>query len=82
MLNPLRNYREKRQLKQIDVALLLGVSELTVSHWERGARIPSQETIDKLAEILKVNPQILHQELKTFHEQKRKGLKEKLGLRS
>ncbi|RLE13416.1 hypothetical protein DRJ04_04350 [Candidatus Aerophobetes bacterium] len=82
MDNPLKKYREKRKLKQLDLALLLGVSEMQISHWERGARIPPQEVINKLAEILKVDSKILHQELKTFHEQKRKGLKEKLGLRS
>jgi len=79
-MNPIRKYREKQGLRQLDLALLLGVSEMTISHWERGARIPSEGIINKLAKILKVNPDVLDSELVSYYEQKEKTLKGKLGL--
>lgn len=79
MKNPIKKYREKQGLRQLDLALLLGISEMQVSHWERGARIPPEKIINKLAEILKVNPKILYEELTTSYGQKKQELKEELG---
>ena len=80
MDNPIHKYRERQGLRQLDLALLLGVSEMSVSHWERGARIPPEEVIIRLAEILKVNPETLDRELYCYYKQNKEKLKEKTGL--
>lgn len=80
MENPIRKYREKQGVRQLDLALLLGVSEMTISHWERGARIPPEDILIKLAEVLKVNPKVLDNELVFYYEYKREQLKKKLGI--
>jgi Zn-dependent peptidase ImmA (M78 family)/DNA-binding XRE family transcriptional regulator len=43
--------REARRLSQEDVAGVLGVSRVLVSHWERGQRRPSEQIIERLAQI-------------------------------
>lgn len=43
--------RERRRLNQEQVAELLGVSRVLVSHWERGQRRPSEQVLERLAEI-------------------------------
>lgn len=51
--------REARRLSQDDVAALLGVSRVLVSHWERGQRQPSAQVLERLAEIYGVTLQTL-----------------------
>lgn len=41
--------RTDRQLSQGELALLLDVSQPTLSHWERGRRLPSPEALQMLA---------------------------------
>jgi transcriptional regulator with XRE-family HTH domain/Zn-dependent peptidase ImmA (M78 family) len=43
--------RERRRLSQEEVAGLLGVSRVLVSHWERGQRRPSEQMLERLAQI-------------------------------
>lgn len=43
--------REARRLSQEDVAGVLGVSRVLVSHWERGHRQPSEQVLERLAQI-------------------------------
>jgi Zn-dependent peptidase ImmA (M78 family)/transcriptional regulator with XRE-family HTH domain len=43
--------REARRLSQEDVAAVLGVSRVLVSHWERGQRQPSEQVLERLAQI-------------------------------
>lgn len=43
--------REYRHLSQDDVADLLGVSRVMVSHWERDERRPSEQILDRMAAI-------------------------------
>ncbi len=45
----LHQAREARHLSQEDVAGVLGVSRVLVSHWERGQRQPSEQVIERLA---------------------------------
>lgn len=78
-MNPIKQLREKQGLKQLDLALLLGVSEMTLSHWERGARRPRETMILKLAEVFKIDPQALKQGLVSYLEEKRKDLRRKVG---
>jgi transcriptional regulator with XRE-family HTH domain len=42
---------EHRRLSQDDVAEVLGVSRVMVSHWERDERRPSELVLDRLAAI-------------------------------
>ena len=41
--------REARRLTQDDVARVLGVTRVMVSHWERGQRNPSEHVLERLA---------------------------------
>ncbi len=43
--------REARRLSQQDVADVLGVSRVLVSHWERGERRPSEQVLERLARL-------------------------------
>jgi Zn-dependent peptidase ImmA (M78 family)/DNA-binding XRE family transcriptional regulator len=47
----LHRAREARHLSQEDVAGVLGVSRVLVSHWERNQRRPSEQVIERLAAI-------------------------------
>jgi Zn-dependent peptidase ImmA (M78 family)/transcriptional regulator with XRE-family HTH domain len=51
--------RDARKLSQDDVAALLSVSRVLVSHWERGQRQPSAQVLERLAEIYGVELQAL-----------------------
>jgi Zn-dependent peptidase ImmA (M78 family)/DNA-binding XRE family transcriptional regulator len=51
--------RDARKLSQDDVAALLGVSRVLVSHWERGQRQPSAQVLERLSEIYGVELQAL-----------------------
>lgn len=50
----LKALRKEKKLLQKDVAEAIGVSKITVSHWESGETFPSYENIEKLAEFFKV----------------------------
>jgi len=82
MDNPIHKYRERQGLRQLELALLLEVSEMSVSHWERGARIPPEKIIARLAEILKIDPKILNKGLRSYYEVRKEELKGKLGLQT
>ncbi|MGH9360837.1 MAG: helix-turn-helix domain-containing protein [Thermoanaerobaculia bacterium] len=57
--------RERQRLSQDDVAGVLGVSRVLVSHWERGQRRPSEQMLERLAEIYGVSlPGLLRSEAK------------------
>jgi transcriptional regulator with XRE-family HTH domain len=47
--------REARRLSQEDVAEVLGVTRVLVSHWERGERRPSEAVLERLALIYGVD---------------------------
>jgi transcriptional regulator with XRE-family HTH domain/Zn-dependent peptidase ImmA (M78 family) len=51
--------REYRRLSQDDVAAVLGVSRVMVSHWERDERRPSELVLDRLAAIFGMPLQVL-----------------------
>lgn len=50
----IKKYRKVRKLKQGELGKLLGVSAAMVSQWERSERNPKDETIQRIAEALKV----------------------------
>jgi Zn-dependent peptidase ImmA (M78 family)/DNA-binding XRE family transcriptional regulator len=43
--------RKRRRLNQEDVAALLGVTRVLVSHWENGKRRPAEHVLERLAQI-------------------------------
>ena len=58
--NQLRVYRNRRQLRLRDVALLVGQREAAhVSHWEKGARVPSLDNALRLSAALKCPIEVL-----------------------
>jgi transcriptional regulator with XRE-family HTH domain len=50
----LKKLLDKRNLKQKDVALSLGVSETIVSLWVTGKKTPSYNNMVRLAQLLNV----------------------------
>lgn len=50
----IRNLRQRKNLKQKELAELAGVSRVMLGKYERGQASPSTETLQKLAEILGV----------------------------
>lgn len=55
----IRSLRQSRNLMQKDVAKVLEVSDVAVSHWERGIRTPDVETLTKLADLFHVTTDYL-----------------------
>lgn len=48
----LRNLREKKGLSQAALARLIGTQRQRVTEWETGTKVPSLESLVKLAEAL------------------------------
>ncbi|WP_432664528.1 helix-turn-helix transcriptional regulator [Wukongibacter baidiensis] len=51
----LKNLREEKDLKQKDIAKVLGVTDRAVGHYESGARRPSQDILEMLADYFNVS---------------------------
>ncbi len=65
-------------LTQVDLALLVGVSQVYISQFETGGLIPSGNQIKKITEILGISPEILNRELHQFYEERKKELKKRI----
>lgn len=48
--------RRAKEMSQADLADALGVTQATVSHWEKGHRVPEAEVVGRLARALDVLP--------------------------
>lgn len=55
----IRQHRQSWDLTQEDVARMLGVSQASVTAWERGTRSPDPETLAKLVKALDIDPRVL-----------------------
>lgn len=55
----IREYRRAWNLTQDEVARMLGVSQASVTAWERGTRTPDPETLVKLVKALDIDPRVL-----------------------
>jgi transcriptional regulator with XRE-family HTH domain len=68
--NRLYAYRKKYNLRQLDVATILGF-EVTerISHWEHGSSLPGLVNLLKLCALYKVPPQELYPDLYIHVEQ-------------
>lgn len=51
-MDRLRQLREAAGLTQIQLALRVGVTQGTIAHWERGARLPQVENLVKISNVL------------------------------
>jgi len=77
-VNPIRKRREEKRLAQSDLALLVGVSQPTISQFEIGGVIPSESQTKKITEILGIGLETLSKELYQFYEARKKELKKRI----
>ncbi|MBA7521086.1 hypothetical protein ES705_13188 [subsurface metagenome] len=81
VINPIKKRREKKGLTQVDLALMVGISQMYISHFETGGLTPSKSHIKKISKILGISPETLNKELHQFYEARRKELEKKMGER-
>jgi len=62
----------------VDLAILVGVSQVYISQFETGGLIPSESQTKKITEILGIGPETLNKELRQFYEDRRKELKKRI----
>jgi len=77
-VNPIRKRRGEKRLSQSDLALLVGVSQPTISQFEIGGVIPSESKTKKITEILGIGPETLNKELHQFYEDRKRELKKRI----
>lgn len=80
----LKNLREEKGIKQLDLATFLEVSVQNISYYERG-REPNYDTLKKIADYFNVTTDYLtgRSEFKTFEEElQHKNTLEKLGIQN
>lgn len=56
MTNPLKAWRDGREISQAEAGNLLGVDEMTVSRWERGNHLPRKSQWLKIEEVTGISP--------------------------
>jgi len=78
IINPIKKRREEKGLTQVDLALLVGVSQIYISQFETGGLIPSESHTKKITEILGISPETLNKELHQFYEERKKELKKRI----
>ncbi|MBA7575935.1 XRE family transcriptional regulator [Candidatus Atribacteria bacterium 1244-E10-H5-B2] len=78
IINPIKKRREEKGLTQVDLALLVGVSQVYISQFETGGLFPSNIHIKNITEILGISPGTLNKELHQFYEARKKELKKRI----
>ncbi|MBA7521119.1 hypothetical protein ES705_13222 [subsurface metagenome] len=78
IINPIKKRREEEGLTQVDMAILMGVSQVHISQFETGGLIPSGNQTKKISKILGISPETLNKELHQFYEARRKELEKKM----
>ncbi|MBA7565343.1 XRE family transcriptional regulator [Candidatus Atribacteria bacterium 1244-E10-H5-B2] len=78
IINPIKKRREEEGLTQVDLAILMGVSQVHISQFETGGLIPSGIQTKKITEILGISPETLDKELHQFYEARKKELEKKI----
>ena len=76
--NPIKKRRKEKRLTQVDLGLLVGVSQVYISQFETGGLSPSEKQIKEIAKILGLDPETLNEELRQFYEDRRKELKKRM----
>ena len=79
IMNPIKMRRVEKMLTQVDLALLIGVSQVYISQFETGGLTPSESQTKKIIEILGIDKETLNRELHQFYEARRKELKKRIG---
>lgn len=59
-MNKIKEFRQKRNLSQSDIAKIMNVKQNTISQWENGVRIPNVKQGIKLAKILEATVESLY----------------------
>jgi len=78
MINPIKKRRKEKELTQVDLALLVEVSQMYISHFETGGLVPSKSQIKKISKILGISPETLNKELNQFYETRKRELKKRI----
>ena len=78
IINPIKKRRVKKRLTQVDLAILLGVSQVYISQFETGGLTPSDSQIKEITEILGIDKETLKRELRQFYEARKKELKKRI----
>ena len=78
IINPIKRRRKEKRLTQVDMALLIGVSQVHISQFETGGLIPSESQTKKITEILGIGPETLNKELHQFYEDRKRELKKRI----
>ena len=78
IINPIKKRRKEKGLTQVDLALMVGISQMYISHFETGGLVPSESNVKKITEILGINPETLDKELHQFYEARRGELEKKM----
>jgi len=78
IINPIKKRRKEKGLTQVDLALLIGVSQVHISQFETGGLIPSEKQTKKIIEILGISPETLNKELHQFYEDRKKELRKRI----
>ncbi len=58
-LQPLKAFRVKRKLTQLELVTLTGFRQENISRWETGSMIPTKMHLRGLCRVLKAEPQDL-----------------------
>ena len=58
-MNIVKELRKKKNIQQKELALILNVSQPTVSEWESGTKDPSGERLQKLADFFGVDELVI-----------------------
>ncbi len=64
----LKSLRKEKGLKQNELAKKLNASRVTITRYENGTRQPDIGTVEKIAEILNVQPSLLFEVSNVHHE--------------
>ncbi|MBA7591484.1 hypothetical protein ES708_33642 [subsurface metagenome] len=78
IINPIKKRREEKGLTQVDLAILVGVSQVYISQFETGGLTPSEIQAKKISKILGISLETLNKELHQFYEARRKELEKKI----
>ena len=78
IINPIKKRREEKGLTQVELALLMEISQVHISQFETGGLIPSESQTKKISKFLGISPETLNKELHQFYEERRKELEKRI----
>jgi len=78
IINPIKKSREEKGLTQVNLALLLDITQIYISQFETGGLAPSKNRIKKIAEILGLDEETFNKELSQFYQAKKEELRKQI----